>query len=67
MQAQRVAPEDLVCKDKFLVQSTLVDAEITTEDVTSSLVWIYFLLYILYLVAFIAILFILTILTFFYL
>lgn len=37
MQAQRVAPEDLVCKDKFLVQSTLVDAEITTEDVTSSL------------------------------
>ncbi|KAI5398444.1 variant 2, Vesicle-associated protein 2-2 [Lathyrus oleraceus] len=37
MQAQRVAPEDLVCKDKFLVQSTLVDAEITSEDVTASL------------------------------
>ncbi|XP_004495764.1 uncharacterized protein [Cicer arietinum] len=37
MQAQRVAPEDLVCKDKFLIQSTLVAAEITSEDVTSSL------------------------------
>ncbi|KAL5060014.1 hypothetical protein RYX36_031618 [Vicia faba] len=37
MQAQRVAPEDLVCKDKFLVQSTLVDEEITIEDVTASL------------------------------
>ncbi|KAJ1387477.1 Vesicle-associated membrane-protein-associated protein [Sesbania bispinosa] len=37
MQAQRVAPEDMVCKDKFLVQSTLVSAETTSEDVTSSL------------------------------
>ncbi|PNX73601.1 vesicle-associated protein 2-2-like, partial [Trifolium pratense] len=37
MQAQRVAPEDLVCKDKFLVQSTLVSNETTDEDVTSNL------------------------------
>ncbi|RDX96398.1 Vesicle-associated protein 2-2, partial [Mucuna pruriens] len=37
MQAQRVAPEDMVCKDKFLIQSTVVPAETTSEDVTSSL------------------------------
>ncbi|GAU21400.1 hypothetical protein TSUD_32290 [Trifolium subterraneum] len=37
MQAQRVAPEDWVCKDKFLVQSTLVSEETTDEDVTSNL------------------------------
>ncbi|KAK7391952.1 hypothetical protein VNO78_20376 [Psophocarpus tetragonolobus] len=37
MQAQRVAPEDMVCKDKFLIQSTMVTAETTSEDVTSSL------------------------------
>ncbi|XP_057424202.1 vesicle-associated protein 2-2-like [Lotus japonicus] len=37
MQAQRVAPEDMVCKDKFLIQSTFVPAETTSEDVTSTL------------------------------
>ncbi|KAH1138480.1 hypothetical protein GLYMA_10G158400v4 [Glycine max] len=37
MQAQREAPEDMVCKDKFLIQSTKVHAETTSEDVTSSL------------------------------
>ncbi|TKY52171.1 Vesicle-associated protein 2-2 [Spatholobus suberectus] len=37
MQAQWVAPEDMVCKDKFLIQSTVVPAETTSEDVTSSL------------------------------
>ncbi|XP_027365737.1 vesicle-associated protein 2-2 [Abrus precatorius] len=37
MQAQRVAPEDMVCKDKFLIQSTMVPAETASEDVTSSL------------------------------
>ncbi|KAL2325448.1 hypothetical protein Fmac_024506 [Flemingia macrophylla] len=37
MQAQRVPPEDMVCKDKFLIQSTMVPAETTSEDVTSSL------------------------------
>jgi hypothetical protein len=43
MQAQRVVPEDWVCKDKFLVQSTLVSDKTTDEDVTSNLVWIYFI------------------------
>ncbi|KAK2456436.1 hypothetical protein P8452_03573 [Trifolium repens] len=37
MQAQRVVPEDWVCKDKFLVQSTLVSDKTTDEDVTSNL------------------------------
>ncbi|KAK7344209.1 hypothetical protein VNO77_13562 [Canavalia gladiata] len=37
MQAQRVAPEDIVCKDKFLIQSIIVPAETASEDVTSSL------------------------------
>ncbi|XP_061349430.1 vesicle-associated protein 2-2-like isoform X2 [Gastrolobium bilobum] len=37
MQAPRVAPEDMVCKDKFLIQSTLVTVETNSEDVTSSL------------------------------
>lgn len=37
MQAQRVPPDDMVCKDKFLIQSTMVPAETTSEDVTSSL------------------------------
>ncbi|KAK8467941.1 hypothetical protein PHAVU_007G183900 [Phaseolus vulgaris] len=37
MQAQREAPEDMVCKDKFLIQSTVVPAETTSDDVTSSL------------------------------
>ncbi|KAK7277878.1 hypothetical protein RJT34_22897 [Clitoria ternatea] len=37
MQSQRVAPEDMVCKDKFLIQSTMVSAETASEDVTSSL------------------------------
>ena len=41
MQPQREAPEDMVCKDKFLIQSTKVPAETISEDVTSRLVWIF--------------------------
>ncbi|KAM6566015.1 hypothetical protein CsatA_025143 [Cannabis sativa] len=37
MQAQRVAPPDLQCKDKFLIQCTDVSAETTEEDITSEL------------------------------
>ncbi|XP_019428243.1 PREDICTED: vesicle-associated protein 2-2-like isoform X3 [Lupinus angustifolius] len=37
MQAQREAPADAASKDKFLIQSTLVPAETTSEDVNSSL------------------------------
>ncbi|KAK7269273.1 hypothetical protein RIF29_21995 [Crotalaria pallida] len=37
MQAQREAPADMVCKDKFLIQSTMVPAETNSEDVNSSL------------------------------
>ncbi|CAL0316586.1 unnamed protein product [Lupinus luteus] len=37
MQAQKEAPADMVSKDKFLIQSTIVPAETTREDVNSSL------------------------------
>lgn len=37
MQAQRVAPPDMVCKDKFLIQSTIVREGTTDEDITSSM------------------------------
>uniref|UniRef100_A0A5B6YL37 Putative vesicle-associated protein 2-2 n=1 Tax=Davidia involucrata TaxID=16924 RepID=A0A5B6YL37_DAVIN len=37
MQAQRIAPPDMICKDKFLVQSTIVPVETTDEDITSSM------------------------------
>ncbi|KAJ4722255.1 Vesicle-associated protein 2-2-like [Melia azedarach] len=37
MQAQRVAPPDLQCKDKFLIQSTVVPFEIADEDITSNM------------------------------
>ncbi|OVA15076.1 MSP domain [Macleaya cordata] len=36
MQAQREAPPDLQCKDKFLIQSTVVPVGTTTEDITPS-------------------------------
>lgn len=38
MQAQKEAPADMVCKDKFLIQSTIVPTGTTDEDITSSLV-----------------------------
>lgn len=38
MQAQRVAPPDMQCKDKFLIQSTVVRYGTTEEDITSDMV-----------------------------
>ena len=38
MQAQRVIPPDMICKDKFLLQDTVVPAGTTDEDITSSMV-----------------------------
>ncbi|KAM7256332.1 hypothetical protein ACFE04_012073 [Oxalis oulophora] len=37
MQAQRVAPPDLRCKDKFLIQSTIAPFGITEEEITSDM------------------------------
>ncbi|EOY06389.1 Vesicle-associated membrane protein, putative isoform 2 [Theobroma cacao] len=37
MQAQRVAPPDLMCKDKFLIQSTIVPFGTAEEDITSDM------------------------------
>ena len=34
MQAQRSAPSDMICKDKFLVQSTIVPAGTNDVDIT---------------------------------
>ncbi|XP_042520792.1 vesicle-associated protein 1-1-like [Macadamia integrifolia] len=36
MQAQREAPPDMQCKDKFLIQSTIVPFGTTEEDITPS-------------------------------
>ncbi|KAK6289043.1 hypothetical protein POUND7_000584 [Theobroma cacao] len=36
MQAQREAPPDMICRDKFLIQSTIVPAGTTDEDITSA-------------------------------
>jgi len=37
MQAQKLAPPDMVCKDKFLVQSTVVPEGTTDEDINASM------------------------------
>ncbi|OEL19616.1 Vesicle-associated protein 1-2, partial [Dichanthelium oligosanthes] len=37
MQAQREAPSDMQCKDKFLVQSVVAPAGITVKDVTGDM------------------------------
>lgn len=37
MQVPRTAPLDLECKDKFLIQSTIVSVETTDEDITASM------------------------------
>ncbi|KAJ6353962.1 hypothetical protein OIU76_002899 [Salix suchowensis] len=37
MQAQKVAPPVMVCKDKFLIQSTVVPVGTTEKDITSKL------------------------------
>lgn len=38
MQAQRAAPPDMQCKDKFLIQSTIIPFGSTEEDITSDMV-----------------------------
>lgn len=38
MQAQREAPPDMQCKDKFLVQSAIVTQELTPKDITGDMV-----------------------------
>lgn len=38
MQAQRVIPPDMICKDKFLLQCAMVIAGTTEEDITSATV-----------------------------
>ncbi|RZB54807.1 Vesicle-associated protein 2-2 [Glycine soja] len=37
MQAQRMAPPDMLCKDKFLIQSTVVPVGTTEDDITSDM------------------------------
>ncbi|KAL3012054.1 hypothetical protein AAZX31_07G233700 [Glycine max] len=37
MQAQRMAPPDMLCKDKFLIQSTVVPFGTTEDDITSDM------------------------------
>ncbi|CAN8294916.1 unnamed protein product [Cochlearia groenlandica] len=37
MQALKEPPPDMVCKDKFLIQSTAVPAETTDDDITASM------------------------------
>lgn len=48
MQAFKEPPPDMVCKDKFLIQSTAVPAETTDEDITASMVSIQTLVELLY-------------------
>ncbi|XP_048127184.1 vesicle-associated protein 2-2-like isoform X1 [Rhodamnia argentea] len=37
MQAQRTAPADMICKDKFLIQGTVVPPGTADEDITSGM------------------------------
>lgn len=38
MQAQRDAPPDMQCKDKFLVQSVIVNQGVSARDITPEMV-----------------------------
>ena len=38
MQAQKEAPADLVCRDKFLLQSTVASPGATPKDITGDMV-----------------------------
>lgn len=38
MQAQREAPADIQCKDKFLIQSTIVQQGTLAKDITAEIV-----------------------------
>lgn len=40
MQAQTVAPPDLQCKDKFLVQSVVVADGLSAKDITPQMVMV---------------------------
>lgn len=52
MQAQRTAPPDFNCKDKFLVQSAVVPAGTTEDDISSDLVSHVFYFYVIQLTVF---------------
>ncbi|RRT54023.1 hypothetical protein B296_00031678 [Ensete ventricosum] len=41
MQAQKEAPPDMQCKDKFLLQSVIAENGVTTKDITSEMVATY--------------------------
>ena len=38
MQAQRVVPPEMICKDKFLLQCAVVPVGMAEEDITSATV-----------------------------
>ena len=38
MQAQKEAPSDMQCKDKFLLQSVIASPGTTTKDITAEMV-----------------------------
>lgn len=38
MQAQRETPQDMQCKDKFLLQSAIASPGATAKDITSDMV-----------------------------
>lgn len=38
MQAQKEAPQDMQCKDKFLLQSVVAPAGATAKDITTEMV-----------------------------
>lgn len=38
MQAQKSAPDDMQCKDKFLIQHTIVPYGTAEEEITSGMV-----------------------------
>lgn len=45
MQAQREAPPDMQCKDKFLVQSVVTTAGAAVKDITPEMVLLLFLFF----------------------
>lgn len=38
MQAQKEAPQDMQCKDKFLVQSVIANSGATAKDISANMV-----------------------------
>lgn len=45
MQAQKEAPPDMQCRDKFLLQSAVVNPGTTSKDITPEMVILIFLLH----------------------